>query len=208
MNSTESIKINLLICKAGLQILTILFTSLLSFSQSDSTKSKTIFSLKTDILIPAIYLLNNGQLASLTFEYGFNNSFSFQLTGMYSKSSTPTYEKISERYIIEDFKFFTQNNKPSFSGLYIGAYSDQIFEYAFGHPTANEYIEYKRNILGIGPILGYQNYFRNRLVFDIIFGIGNSFEIYRKIMREENVNLALIHIPIDIRLAFNIGYRF
>ncbi|PKP22520.1 MAG: hypothetical protein CVU05_03445 [Bacteroidetes bacterium HGW-Bacteroidetes-21] len=189
-------------------ILTLLFTNIFSFSQSDSTDRKTMFVLKTDIVIPFIALIEKGRIASLTLEYGFNNHFSVQLTGLYSKSSTNTYQKILEKYIIEDFKFFTQKSKSPFSGFYIGVYSDQIFDYAYGNPTPSEFIEYKTTQLSIGPVVGYQNHFHKKLVFDFIFGIGRSFEIDRKIIRDEGVNLVIIPFPIDIRLAFNFGYRF
>ena len=210
MNSINIIIFNLFEInnKVWLIFLVTQFNCLISFSQNDTTENKNLYTLKTDFLTPVTYLITKDLWTTYTFEYGFKEWYSVQISGLYAHYSSNTYSTNYTIYIIEDFKSFQQKNKSPYTGLYVGGYCDQIFEYAYGHPSPWEYIEYKTTSLSIGPVIGYQNYIHKRLVFDFIFGIAKRFEIKSKILREEGIDLVLLPIPIDFRLAFNIGYRF
>lgn len=178
-----------------------------SFSQTDSTEKKNLFVIKTDILLPSIWLILGNKIYSLSSEFGFNNRHSFQLTGLKGIREDDGYDLIRSSYLIEDYKYFLKREK-QFAGFYTGVYSDQIWEYAFDSDN-NILIEYKTLSVGGGPIFGYQNYFRKRITFDFIFGFGRSYIIDKKIIRQ--IGVGSIFIPPywpDLRLAFNIGYRF
>lgn len=191
-------------------LLTVMFLAVSDgFTQTDSIEKKNLFVIKTDILLPSILLIQHNKLFALTFEFGFKTRHSIQLTGLHGiVKNDGSYNKYYKQYLIQDYKFFLKKEK-SYTGFYVGAYCDQIFEHVISDNDPNYQIEYKTTSIGGGALIGYQNYFRKRISFDFLFGFGKSYVIDKQIIRLLGVNSVLIFDSWpDLLLAFNIGYRF
>ncbi len=171
-------------------------------SQADSIE-KRIFCVKSDILFPSLGLFLDFKSYGLTIEVGFKNRHSIQVTGWKQWGSSGSYNEYTTHYLIEDYKLFL-NVERHFSGFYTGIYCDQIFEHALADSDPGFETEYKTSSIGGGPIIGYQNYFKKRFVFDFIFGFGKSFAVQKEIIQG---SVILFDSWPDLRLAFNIGYK-
>lgn len=145
---------------------------------------------------------------SLTGEFGFSGRHSLQLTGISYFRKIGAYNKAFTTYIVEDYKFF-HNKEKRYTGFYNGMYCDQIFEHAISDSDPNIQIEYKATSIGGGFLFGYETYLKKRISIDFIVGFGRSYVVNKEVIRQIGVSSVLIpdYWP-DLRLAFNIGYRF
>jgi len=193
--------------------LTILFTIIFNttlFAQ-DTLKANTSVSIKTDIFLPLIGIATNYKIGSLTIEFSINRRHSLQLTGLIS-SYTSKEKQNNSRQIFPAYKFYLSKKKIQqgfYSGIYIkGSRLIEIIDnrHDYYNPT---YLEFRTKSISGGPIIGYQNYFKKRIVFEILVGIGASKVIHREIIKSGDIGLGLIkESHSDGILALNIGYKF
>ncbi len=202
----------------------VLCALLLSFkgikAQVDSSKCKLTYMVKTDAFFPFISLMIrsmdpiNEYAQSLTFEVGFKQRHSCQMTGLLMAEKGHEYSW----QIIPEYKYFLSKKK-EYQGFYIGAYLKYItnkinypkpgpFLYC-GTGMTVPYVEptyvplqYEHGTAE-GINIGYQGYFTKHFVFDILLGMGTS-----------QIKLSTINSsrPSDSaysdRFAFNLGYKF
>jgi len=197
-----------------------------AFSQQDTVNNKVNFIVKTDILYSAIGLgliishTGNLATASLTFETCFKEKHSLQLTALFGYYDTgknrkgffPTIRQQDKAYqIIPEYKRFFHAEK-NYAGSYYGAYLKFTnytwrYEYFNDAGAQNETNHAEWNMIGGGLILGYQNYIHKRLLFDFISGLGYNHQIKNTIY-EASETSSIFSSMLDLRFAFNIGYRF
>ena len=152
------------------------------YSQTDTAK-KQIYIIKTDLLTPIVGLFVGGKCAILTLETGFKKRHTFQLTTGYARQTmkfaqdnfTGTYSNFWTIVINPEYKYFI-SKKRNYTGLYIGGSlfwrnsEDQEVNY-YNWPMIQDEIslDYIENDIAVGPIIGYQNYFKH-FVYDFMVG--------------------------------------
>ena len=192
------------------------------FSQKKDSIELNNFILKTDIFLPALFAFSDIHEGSLTFEKGFKNRHSIQLTGMATflnrDESEPPYTTQTWKYDLYetslDYKFYLFQRK-KYTGFYIGVFAKELIihetssiKYAIG---GDYYFEYRQYVGGLGPLIGYQNYFKKRWVIDFLLGVGELFP--QKVNVIKNVGFSGYQYefsPKDLtgRIGLNVGYRF
>jgi hypothetical protein len=209
-------------------ILIVLFaiTAKTSFSQQDSLR-KIRFVLKTDILEPTIGLMSNYNKFSLTFETCFLNRHSLQLSGTYfSQLFTEEIPSMNHKFsmdassfqVIPEYRFFIFKKK-NFTGLFVGAFYSYLKEHEI-HESTNvgwnpdhTYMDLKKTYSIIGPVIGYQNYFKKHITYELSIGAGYIKMLNYKVLEAINTTFTngQEHYSTSnclIRTSIKIGYRF
>lgn len=207
-------------------IITFLFHSVYSFSLQDSSR-KLSFVLKTDILEPALALLSNANKYSLTIETCFLKRHSFQLSGTYFsqlfEKEIPSLNHKSSMdansfQLIPEYKFFIFKKK-KYSGLFAGVFCSYLKEHEIHESTnvggnpAYTYLDLKKTYSIIGPIIGYQNYFKKHFAFEFLVGMGYMKMLNFQVLKAINSSFTPIQEHYStlnslLRTSIKVGYRF
>ena len=162
--------------------------------------------IKTDIILPSHYgLSKNNCNYSLTAERLLGKRFSIQFSYLHSNHNDDSYGYQRKYFeLISDFKYFALS-KSEHKGLYIGAFirfldCDERF---YDIHDNNNRIEFGTEHYNLGGLIGYQLYLHNKIVLDLLTGIGGRDKYAPRILINEHNNSQF-----DYRLAFNVGYKF
>ena len=172
---------------------------------------------KTDILSPAVGLINGGTYYSFTIEKNLRGRNSLQLSysyGSFTNSSEGDWDFQRDRgfVIVPQYKvFFRARQKGWFSGGYMSYGQEDYQIYLKSRGPANSYeMDFTQHYMSLGGLLGYQNYLWKRLCYEFAGGAG-----YRQILRtdvKKSVNVIrsqyLWRNGLDAMLMVNVGWRF
>ena len=199
---------------------TLLFSGNEVYSQQDSLNKKITYIIKTDLFFPVISFMarqtdNINQYGqSLTFETGFNQRQSFQITGLLM--SFKGHENSWQ--VIPEYKFFF-SKKQSYKGFYCSAYLKYITnKITYSKPGPFLYcgtgltypiveppyipVQFEHGFAE-GINLGYQTYYSKHLVIDFLIGFGKS-----QIKLSTINSLSPSDAAFSDRFALNLGYKF
>jgi Protein of unknown function (DUF3575) len=193
-----------------LTILLLIISNTTLFAQ-DTLKTNASLIIKSDIFLPLYGIARNYKTGSLTLEFLIKRRHSLQLTGLISSYKSLERQNNS-RQIFPAYKFYLSKKKIQqgfFSGIYIkGSQLITIFDnrHRNYNPT---YLEFRTKSISGGPIIGYQNYFKKRIVFEILLGFGARKVMQQEIIKSGDIGFDSIKSShTDAILALNIGYKF
>lgn len=198
-------------------------------SQEDTIQNKHVFIFKTDVITPvllAIFANQNPQNESFlfltaTFEKNLKLNNSIQLSGFFFNDKNSNTEnniqtKLEEqKFRIESqYKMFLSKRKEQkgfFSGLYTGFWKyNLLYKLTYYNSPYSNYsshiTKFNELCVNVGPIFGYQNYLKDRIAFEFLFGFGYRQRILYK--QEAPEGFQYNSSKFDALFALNIGYKF
>jgi hypothetical protein len=187
------------------------------YSQQDSTKGKVEFIIKADLLLPACFFFGDlsdpsgSTIESLTFETCFLNRNSIQFTAinrydhsLFNNKWEQMHDQLQVNQFILEYKYFLKNQK-SYTGFYTGIFLEGVTytnsqEFDTYGSAPHEY-SFKINNFGGGIFAGHQSYLFKHFVIDYLLGFGDT-----HLLRKDEGFRPYSYL--DMRMAFNIGYKF
>lgn len=181
--------------------------------------------LKVDLVAPAVGLLNfrYRNVFSLSAEHTFFKNQSIQLTALYGENISVSE---SRGYIAGTFNTYVYQVEILRKGLlfnaqyrfyplsgnkfYIGPHLAYALISQYGKRSDNKDLDYKLNFkqheIGIGGVLGWQFFIKNRIAIDFTLGLTRIGYIIKKNKEGKKLQYWKVLSPDGI-VALNIGYR-